>query len=538
MTSPLQRLAKISDKIILPSLLLVIGLSLGFSWMSPQVSAPNERTRIYLSLAMLERGELSIDKEIKTYGRVFDLSKKDGHFYTDKAPGSSFLAMPTIAAYKALHHDKKTLSIEQLNNLVRHWVMIPFTLLTLALTFASMTLLNVRRKLRYQLILALALGTPLFHYGAAFYGHALVLCFTMMSCWALLKTQILRDTTLEEEAPNDPHHDKKIFALQALSSFAAAMCFFVEYQGAIFCIAFALAFLSVAKNRRIKPILAAAIGAAPPVLATLIYNTLAFGGPLTTSYQYLAHASSVKAHNKGLFGIMLPTADSLYSLFLSPSRSLLFCAPIALMGAVGCWWLWKKSRAVTLFALFGIATATMITLGFHVPFWGFGQRLMVPILGVTTLAAATMLNVFDERKPLLSHALKGSLITAMIYNVLVSTAFPEFPAEITSPLHSVALHMINNDSVSTNLGGIYIASRSAQGLLPLYLFTLISALFLLLPNFKKLHVRSLVAPLISVSFALLLAAALWYAPEDRAPKKLAKWQNWAMNLRWDATAHK
>lgn len=518
-------------KLLIPALLLYLGLMLGYSWMSPEVSAPNERTRLYLALAMVERQELTIDQEIRRHGKVFDLSKKDGHYYTDKAPGSSFLAVPAVWIYKMSRPKKEKLSIEALNDLVRRWVMIPMTLLGLLALFGAMKRLDLPSRLGAQMLAALAIGTPLFHYGAAFYGHALVLSFASLSAYFMLRTK-QPNATEKPNKNNTIELTTKDLVSFAAASFSAAMCFFIEYQGAIFCVAFALAFLSRRERLAIKPILAAAAGALLPVGATLLYNKLAFGGFLTTSYQYLAHASSVEAHEKGLFGIMLPTAESLHGLFLSPARSLLFTAPLGLIGFAGLFWLWKRSRTTAIYGGVAMLLVTLVTLGFHVPFWGFGQRLMVPILGFSTLAAASLMFELEQKRPLISFALKGWIAFAMLYNVLVSTAFPEFPAEITNPLQSVALPIIAQDSVSTNLGGLYLQSRAATGLYPLYLMTALAIAYLLAP-LKRLEPKRLFAGIaIALTLASLLGVMVWRTPEERHPVKLEKWQNWAMNLRW------
>lgn len=80
---------------------LLCAVALGYSWMSPEISAPNERSRLYLTLSIIESGTLRIDGPVKKYGKHFDLASRDGHYYSDKAPASSIIAIPAIWAYKA-----------------------------------------------------------------------------------------------------------------------------------------------------------------------------------------------------------------------------------------------------------------------------------------------------------------------------------------------------------------------------------------------------------------------------------------------------
>lgn len=80
--------------------------------MSPQVLAPNERSRIYLSLALVDSGTIAVNEQIDAYGTPFDIAKRGDNFYSDKAPGSSFLAAPAFALYRVLNLGEGRDSIE------------------------------------------------------------------------------------------------------------------------------------------------------------------------------------------------------------------------------------------------------------------------------------------------------------------------------------------------------------------------------------------------------------------------------------------
>ncbi len=51
----------------------LLAIVMAYSWMSPQIEAPNERTRIYLSLSMLESGSFQVDEQVKAFGKPFDI---------------------------------------------------------------------------------------------------------------------------------------------------------------------------------------------------------------------------------------------------------------------------------------------------------------------------------------------------------------------------------------------------------------------------------------------------------------------------------
>src|SRR5512147_3190989 len=71
-------------ELLLGVLVLVL---LGYTRMFPEVSVPNERTRVYLTMAMVDQGSLSIDEPMHRFGPLLDRAKRDGRYYTDKAPG-------------------------------------------------------------------------------------------------------------------------------------------------------------------------------------------------------------------------------------------------------------------------------------------------------------------------------------------------------------------------------------------------------------------------------------------------------------------
>ena len=73
---------------------LVVALYLlVFPW-HPGLNSPNELCRLWQSRALIEDGKLEINAQLQRYGRVGDLSVKEGRYYPSKAPLISFLAAP------------------------------------------------------------------------------------------------------------------------------------------------------------------------------------------------------------------------------------------------------------------------------------------------------------------------------------------------------------------------------------------------------------------------------------------------------------
>lgn len=67
-----------------------------FAWLAPQTpSNAQVVTRLGLTLSIVESGRLDIDRFAD---RTIDKALFEGHYYADKVPGLSFLAIPVAAA--------------------------------------------------------------------------------------------------------------------------------------------------------------------------------------------------------------------------------------------------------------------------------------------------------------------------------------------------------------------------------------------------------------------------------------------------------
>ncbi|HEU4734228.1 MAG TPA: hypothetical protein VFT22_40330, partial [Kofleriaceae bacterium] len=68
----------------------------------PKIHSANELPRAYLVRAIVEDHTFAIDRGVATWGATADVSPSGGHLYSNKAPGSSLLAVPAYAAVRAV----------------------------------------------------------------------------------------------------------------------------------------------------------------------------------------------------------------------------------------------------------------------------------------------------------------------------------------------------------------------------------------------------------------------------------------------------
>src|SRR5262249_44193681 len=90
-------------------LLAYAGFVLAYVYAFPYFEAmhsANEMPRIFLAQEMVDRGTFRLDArwDELAQGSTFDVATTpDGHRYSNKAPGASFLAVPAYLGVKAWH---------------------------------------------------------------------------------------------------------------------------------------------------------------------------------------------------------------------------------------------------------------------------------------------------------------------------------------------------------------------------------------------------------------------------------------------------
>ena len=68
----------------------------------PQIHSANELPRAYLVKAIVDDHSFAIDRSVARWGATADVSPSNGHLYSNKAPGSSLLAVPIYAVVSAV----------------------------------------------------------------------------------------------------------------------------------------------------------------------------------------------------------------------------------------------------------------------------------------------------------------------------------------------------------------------------------------------------------------------------------------------------
>lgn len=428
----------------------------------------NQNSRFALTRALVEERALTIDAHHATTG---DKSLRDGHFYSDKAPGASLLAVPAYALYlgaarllrlpppealldpldpddtntdPAARRPGDRIAYNQSFRSALYVTRVGSVGVLAVLGALALYLLALRRlgERRPALFIAAtyALATPALIYGAALYGHRLCADLLVLGlAFALLGRGTSR--------------------MALGSGLCLALAVTCEYPAAV---PAALLWLLGAWRRGARFAAWTALGALPPALALATYHALAFGGPLTTGYDfvYLAEfAAGMRIH----YGIHAPDPGVLLEILFGAYRGLFFLSPVLLFAPWGLacelrgWPPAPRSasepwplRAVALSSALVVAFYLALNAGYYMWDGGaaIGPRHCVPMLPFLALALA----------PAWAAAPRAALALAALSGVQIlvcAAAAPEAPQH-GDPLYAYAWPRLFSPETgyfgATNLG--------------------------------------------------------------------------------------
>jgi hypothetical protein len=474
---------------------LVLAL-LSYSWMYSRVTVPNERSRVYLTVAMVDHGSLSIDEPVRRFGGINDWARRDGRYYTDKAPGSSFLGVVPYAAVRAFS-PAKSWTIERLVNLMRTWVMLPLGLLGF---FLLRRLL--RRCGRSEPTVDLAslgwiLGTAAFHYSTAFYGHQIV-AVALVGALGLV---------LDAEQEGARRRWLSMLGAGLLCGVAGL----TEYQGVIPCGLLAAYVLAGPLRRHGWALAAFVAGALPGAAALLVYNTLAFGGPFHLSYHYLVAEDLRAIHGAGIGGVTWPHWDYMIGGLFSLHRGFFTTAPLFLLVFPGLYWMgrdrqWRQTAFVGVALLYFLLFISSTKIWFAG--WSFGPRLLIPVMGWAMIPVARAIDAL-RAWPAGDGAARGLALGGVLYCQAVHAVFPELPEGATNPMLDAVLPALRAGVVSPNLGMKWLGLHGTWSLVPLAVLVLAAVAVLLGIDRRRWPARGDRLSMFLAALALLLPLALY-----------------------------
>lgn len=289
----------------------------------------NADSHLYLTVSIVDRGTLNIDPFALP---SMDMSAWHGHYYSDKAPGLSLVAVPLYLLLKLLLlHGGSYLASPAMALWVRYGLSVGLAAVPTAgiawLLYKLLERMGVSRGWCAGLALTYGLGTIARPFASLFFSHqfSTLLCFGAFALAFLLRREQL---------------DRR-FAL--VVGFLLGYAIITEYPSVIACAAIAMYVVTIPHRGRSLGLLMG-VAALPPLAIAAIYNWLCFGGPLHIGYANLAGPQTLRnGQAQGFFGITYPHFNALWGITFSPYRGLFFLSPVLLLAVPGCVWLIRRA---------------------------------------------------------------------------------------------------------------------------------------------------------------------------------------------------
>jgi 4-amino-4-deoxy-L-arabinose transferase-like glycosyltransferase len=453
---------------------LPVALVLAYLYSFPyfaEIQSANELPRVYLTQAMVEEGTFAIDTGVRRWGTTADVSPHEGRSYSNKAPGSSFLAVPAYLVLRAVRGGDPGLA--EMTWAFRVTTGIVPTLLFLLLLWRFLGRFAPRSETRRLTIAAYALGTMAMTYSVLFIAHQL-------AAVCIATAYILIVWVVEDGL------DRRWLWAAGLAAGCAPL---VDYQAAFAGVPIAVYLLyhTAVRARQWKPAAMAAAGAVPPIALLFYYHWRCFGSPFRTGYD--ASESFAHFHQEGFLGMDGLRWEAFVGSTVAPDNGLLFFCPMLLLAIPGWvilarrrqWWHLGITLAVVVGYLLFISSLTFWRGG-----WQLGPRYITAMLPFAMVPVAVALAAAEARWWTRGAALGLILVGVVVYAVSAGQ-YPHFPEKFFNPLYEVTFRLIADGHAPYNAGWL-VGLRGLPSLVPYLALLFAVVVYVALPS--RRHWRS------------------------------------------------
>ena len=455
-------------------LFVFLALLLCYGYFLPRWASWNQNSRLDLVMAVVDEGTLSIDHYYQNTG---DYAAFNGHYYSDKAPGSAFLGVPVYAAIRPILNSSPMQ--QAMNRLAQSDAFgatlkkegtglltdkIYFALVLYIVTFTVVSipsaLLGVliykflgafaeRSVWRVVVALLYGLATNAFPYSGSFLGHQIV-AFLLFGAFYLAYLIGQGRASLR---------------WTLLTGLMLSYAVITEYPTALIAAAiFGYVWLVLPDRRWMIALIG---GGLPPGLLLMAYDWAIFGNVLPVGYMHSEMYTDI--HGQGFISLVGPSLPALWGITFGSFRGLFFIAPILLLAVPGfvIWWRQGKCRwewgvclwAVVSFILFN-GSSVMWHGGYSV-----GPRYLLPMVPFIAVALGVCVIQWGDRQwvRLLTIVLGTWSVAAVWAETLGGQSFPDWTLD---PLFNYSIPNLMAGDVARNLG-MALGQSHLMSLIPL-----------------------------------------------------------------------
>ncbi len=360
---------------------VVIGVLtfLSLLFYTPHSESSQVITRMGLTLAIVEQGSLTIDRVAED---TVDKALVDGHYYADKAPGLSLLAIPPVWIVKVVRDilgiegDSTDEAIFLFYSQVGTLVVVGLPA-AIAASIAFLLALSLGASQRGAVFgtLAISIGSPFCFWSTTFFAHSLVgslLIFVLALSMNWERWDFWRGLAI---------------------GLLVGLTVVVEFVGGFALLVAGVVLLVTVWRPTIPGHLRFAVGVivgtAIGVVPLFVYNYLAFGSPFQLGYASVVGFEGMKS---GFFGVGLPNPITIAELFVGGYRGILPYVPVLVLVPFGLMVMFRRpENRPTVNVIIAVAsTLILINAGYYYwdGGWSTGPRHIMPMLPLLGLALA------------------------------------------------------------------------------------------------------------------------------------------------------
>jgi len=338
-----------------------------------------------------------------------DVAYFGGHFHPNKAPGTSFLAVP---GYAVVRVTEGLLGVDpdSWSALTRNAWLASLLSVGLVTALGAVLVLRLARRIASEssarlAALAFAFATMAWPLGTMLFEHNIIAVALLAGLYCI----------------------ERAFAAGAsragwlqLAGVSVGYAAIANYTMAVFVVAFAA--LLFVRDRSSRSAIWFGSGVLWPLLLICAYNVACFGTPFTTNYAWQSTLFQSQGRLLGVFA--LPRLDVLLLLLFSPYRGLFFSSPVLLAAVAALLVMWRERVQRSWIALIGGAMAFLLLVNASFNGWDGGwtavPRYLGPGIGLLAIPIAV---AFDRWR-----ALTGGLAAiSFVIQLALTTVDPQVP---------------------------------------------------------------------------------------------------------------
>ncbi len=385
----------------------------------------NPDSRLNVLHSLVKHKSIAIDAY---HGNTGDKSFYNGHYYSDKAPGTVVLAIPAFLLATLILHSIE-IDIDSAKGwFISSWITTVgsvgiITALGGTLFYLLLTVF-VDRKTALISVLATFLGSGAYTYTKYMFSHAETIGLLAIAMYCVLSPR--KSSTLRK-------------GMDLLAGMSAGFAVAGEYTASI--VAISLFFLQLRRGWRTA--LFFILGSLPPLALIPLYGWITGGSFSAISYTNIVGWEGMR---RGFFGITKPNISVAYKLLFSQARGLFFWTPFFLLMFAGLPSLFKKDKFLLITIILVFVLQIALISGYHVWDGGraLGPRHLAGLVPLIALPAAYGLARFPRIGRLL--AIVSILLTG------IATLITPGPPYLDRLIPDYYLLRLLRDEIDMNLG--------------------------------------------------------------------------------------